>query len=309
MIDSILDASRLESDVASVQRHRYSVRQLIETVRPTLEQHAGAHKVRLNVVYDPSIPDVFCDSGSVGRVIVNLVVNACKAMNKDGDVLVWAGHTGTDNHVTIGVTDNGRGIARDQVDAIFERFRQIEGDPSAAQGFGLGLHISSELVRVNFGKMKIESEPDKGSTFAFTLPTFDLDCLTPLHFDFLRSSNRGFRKVSLALAYARLGDGPAPAADIERFLSRQIRSYDMMLPLREGTWLLCLASDETELAKIAERIQGSHAATSRSRPEGPLPEILLHPAGTWELAYEGDELGRAVRSAVALGSLPSHELH
>ena len=109
----------------------------------------------------------------------------------------------TQKDVTIGVTDNGPGIAPEHVKLIFDRFQQLPKDKADGKdGFGLGLHIASELVRVNFGTLSVESEPQKGSTFAFTIPVFDVNALIPLYFNFLSTARHSFQKVSIAVAAA-----------------------------------------------------------------------------------------------------------
>jgi signal transduction histidine kinase len=301
MVDGILDASRLESDLIGVRREEQPVRKLVEHARSTLEQRAAAHKVSIEFAIPEGLPHVFADVESIGRVIVNLGANACKYARENGKILVWARYNAKDRDVTIGVTDNGPGIAPEHVKLIFDRFQQLPKDKAEQKdGFGLGLHISSELVRVNFGTLTVESEPQKGSTFAFTLPVFDVNSLIPLHFAFLRTARHSFQKVSIAVA-ASVGDADsAMLAEVERSLHRQLRSYDLLLRLREGNWLVCAAGDSAELTKITERILGTYAEISRNRPEGRLPEMRFRPIGSWPLASRPDGLTDAIRGAYAL---------
>ncbi len=301
MVDGILDASRLESDLIGVRREEQPVAKLLEHARSTLEQRAAAHNVDIAFSIPDAIPNVFADVESIGRVLVNLGANACKYAGKDGkggQIKVWARYNPDDRHVTIGVTDNGPGIAPEHVKMIFDRFRQIPDDKADQKdGFGLGLHIASELVRVNFGTLSVESEPRKGSTFAFTLPIFDADLIIPLFFDFLRTARHGFHKVSIALATAggTAGADGATLAEVERSLHRQLRSYDLLLRLRPGGWLICAAGDQGELAKITERILGTYAEISRNRPEGRLPDVQFRQIGDWTLANRPEGLADAIR--------------
>ena len=202
------------------------------------------------------LPNVFADAESIGRVIVNLGANACKYAGENGKIRVWARYNAEDRDVTIGVTDNGPGIAPEHVKLIFDRFQQLPKDKADQKdGFGLGLHISSELVRVNFGTLTVESEPQKGSTFAFTLPIFDVNSLIPLHFNFLRTARQSFQKVSIAMATA-VGDADsATLADVERSLHRQLRSYDLLLRVREG-----------QLARLRRRRRGRADKDHRAHP-------------------------------------------
>ena len=124
-----------------------------------------------------------------------------------------------------------------------------------------------------------------------------MNALIPLHFNFLRTARHGFQKVSIALATA-VGDADSTTlADIERSLHRQLRSYDLLLRVREGNWLVCAAGDTGDLTKITERILGTYAEISRNRPEGRLPEIRFRPIGSWTLSGRPEGLSDAIRGA------------
>jgi signal transduction histidine kinase len=303
MIDSILDASRLESDLISVQREEHAPAALIDQVRPTLEQQAASHRSAIRFAIPDNLPSVFADAESIGRVIVNLGTNACKFAGEGGEVEVWARWTPAENAVTIGITDNGPGIAPEHVKLIFDRFRQVgDNDDAARQGFGLGLHIASELMRLNFGTLSVDSEPKKGSTFAFTVPVFDLDALIPLHFGFLKTSRHAFSSVSIAMITLAKGGEDIGLAQAERFLTRQMRSYDLLVRLGDNSWLACFACGEADMPNVAGRIQRAYAEHNRNRPDGPLPEIAIRPIGSWTLSRPPQELTNAIRSAYDLNS-------
>ncbi len=305
MVDSILDASRLESDLISVKREEHAAAALIDRSRPTLEQLAHRSGAKIHFSLADTLPNVFADADSVGRIIVNLVTNACKFIGEDGEIKVWA-KAEDDLSVKIGITDNGPGIAADHVKIIFDRFQQLgEDTPATKSGLGLGLHIASELARVNFGTLSVDSEPNKGSTFALTLPVFDVDHLIPLHFRFLKTSRHDFQSVSMAVATTR-GEADAEAlAEIERFLSRQIRTYDLLLGLNASNWLACVACKDSDLASITARIERAYAEHNRNRPEGALPEISFRSIGSWATAGRQEGLSDAIRSAYAISDRPS----
>ncbi len=192
--------------------------------------------------------------------------------------------------MTVGVTDSGPGIAPEHVKLIFDRFHQIPDDKKRQKdGFGLGLHIASEFVRVNFGTLTVESEPKKGSTFAFTLPAFDIDRLVPLYFDFLKTSRHSFQQVAIALATAGETDDTS-YGDVERLLNRQLRSYDLLLRVRPGNWLVCVACDDGEFSQISDRILTAYSESSHARPEKPLPDVRFRSIGTWALASQPEAI-------------------
>ncbi len=311
MVDAILDASRLESDLISVRREEQAPATLIEQARPTLEQQARSHGAELRLAVSDNLPSVFADAESVGRIIGNLVTNASKFVGEGGEIEVWARHDPSNNSVRIGVTDNGPGIAPEHVKMIFDRFQQLEDveNEGGKKGFGLGLHIVKELVRLNYGTLSVESEPHKGSTFAFTLPVFDIDSLVLLHFDFLKTARHQFQYVSLFTVTVEGKAETSELAELERFLNRQLRSYDLLLRLGERGWLACITCDESDLEIITTRIQRAYAEHNRNRPNGALPKIGFRPMGIWPLSSRPEGLPSAIRSAYGLGSSEPDHVH
>ena len=280
MVDAILDASRLESDLVSVKREEQAPAKLIEQARPTLEQLVKSRNSEIRFSVADSLPNVFADADSVGRIIVNLVTNAYKFAGEHGEIEIWARLSSDEGSVTIGVTDHGPGIASGRVKLIFERFKPVEdGSGLSKAGFGPGLHVASELARVNFGTLSVESEPEKGSTAAFTLPIFDADLLVPLHFDFLKTSRHGFQYVLIAVATVGERADPDTFVQVERFLNRQVRSYDLLLRLHDNSWLVCIACDEDDLAGTTGRIECARTEHNRNHPDHALP-VTLPPEGT-----------------------------
>ena len=100
-------------------------------------------------------------------VFSNLVANALKAIDLGGKITLAAEVSG--NYVLFSVKDNGRGIPLSYQNKIFDRFVQVE-EQKAAGGTGLGLTITHEIVRAHGGSIWLESEPQQGATFFFTIP-------------------------------------------------------------------------------------------------------------------------------------------
>jgi signal transduction histidine kinase len=112
------------------------------------------------------------DRNKVGQVITNLLENAGKYSPPGSVITVSTVRKG--KRVKLFVKDSGKGIPRDQLDRIFERFFRVTGDKQETySGLGLGLYISSEIVRRHKGNIGVESEENNGSTFYFDLPVHD----------------------------------------------------------------------------------------------------------------------------------------
>jgi len=160
----------------------------------------------------------------------------------------------------------------------------------------LGLHIASELARVNFGALSVDSVPGAGSTFSFTVPVFDIEALIPAHVGFLQTCRHGFDSVSIAIA--TLGDSDEAAApEAERFLSRHLRSYDLLLRVRAGIWLICAAADERGLAGILERLRRELAENRKYRPEIPPFDVSFRFVGCWAIAHDAPVLVNTFKAA------------
>jgi signal transduction histidine kinase len=109
------------------------------------------------------------DERKVKQVLLNLLSNAVKFTPEGGRISLKASYT--DDAVEIAVTDTGVGIAPEDQAAIFEEFRQVGTDERRKQeGTGLGLTLAKKFIELHSGRIWVESEPGRGSTFTFTLP-------------------------------------------------------------------------------------------------------------------------------------------
>ena len=101
-------------------------------------------------------------------MIFNLLSNAVKFTPAGGPVDVWA--TQVNGEVSVSVADTGPGIAAEDLERIFEEFQQTEAGIEQGEGTGLGLALSKRLVELHGGRIWVDSELGRGSTFVFTLP-------------------------------------------------------------------------------------------------------------------------------------------
>ena len=167
LINDILDIERMDSGKITLARRLCHAEELIqealESVKP-LADHAG---VRLEQA--PSRGVLFADADRLVQTLTNLIGNAIKFSPRDTTVTIAAELMGED--VRFSVTDQGRGIPREKLAAIFERFQQVDASDSRQRGgSGLGLAICRTIVSQHGGEIWAESEPGKGATFYFTLP-------------------------------------------------------------------------------------------------------------------------------------------
>ncbi|TWT40467.1 Non-motile and phage-resistance protein [Phycisphaerae bacterium RAS1] len=286
MVDDMLDISKLEAGVLGVARRNCQMQDVIQNVRTTLERKAAAAKVNLTIGEAPTLPDVYCDPEKIARVLINLTVNAIKFCEEGGNVSIEAARPDDGPFVRVRVTDNGRGIAPENVEAIFERFKQLEGNlRSSTKGFGLGLSIAKELVHLNFGDITVESRLGEGSTFAFTVPVADPATVLPICLRRLSTPAASLLSAQAGAAVdARVLDA------LDGFLQHQLRRSDLLFRTAPDSWLIVAAAGESELGCMIARIERARADTNRNRPSGPLPLLRIEIKGTWRGFQQSREL-------------------
>jgi signal transduction histidine kinase len=170
MVDDFLDSSKLRSRTLCIDRQCHTVPELLESIGPMLAVRAKPRQISVETVVAEDVAPFFADLPKTIRVLTNLAVNAMKVTPEGHPLRLWARPTETGD-VRIGVTDEGPGMPPEDLTIIFERFKQLqEPQLAGAKGFGLGLSIVKQLTWLNLGKIEVQSELGKGSTFAFTLP-------------------------------------------------------------------------------------------------------------------------------------------
>jgi signal transduction histidine kinase len=112
---------------------------------------------------------IYADKDRIEQVVTNLISNAIKYMPSEGNIIIST--SVQNNEVTVCVQDFGIGIATDKKDRVFEQFYRVSGSKQHTfPGLGLGLYISSEIIKREGGRMWVNSVEGKGSTFCFALP-------------------------------------------------------------------------------------------------------------------------------------------
>ena len=168
IVNDILLASRLDSDMVDVSIGRADPVDLVQTVIAAAQAHL-APGIELTSDLPEDSPAVAADADKIRQVLVNLVENAIKYSPDGGRVSVTLTPSG--ERLRFSVIDHGLGIPASEHGRIFEKFYRL--DPNLTRGVGgtgLGLYICREIVRRMDGRIWVESEPGRGSTFSFDLP-------------------------------------------------------------------------------------------------------------------------------------------
>ncbi len=287
LVEDLLDISRIEADLLRTARRPCTIAELFDHVRPTLERKADGSQAPLELDVPADLPPVYCDPEKVGRILINLGINAIKFSRGGTPVRMWARRTEDGREIQVGVTDRGPGIAREDLEIIFERFRQLDNQVrTSAKGFGLGLNIVKELVQLHFGRLHVESALGEGSTFSFTIPLAAAASLLPVYLQRVRTMRGNALYVSLMKASSAAADRPALEA-VQSFLEHNIRRTDLLFPSVPPTWLLVAPTREDGTEQLIARMQRAHAEALRAQAHGSLPDVSWNVEGCWRIEEEG----------------------
>jgi len=175
LIDDLLNTARIEAGESLKPNYTLvGLRDLLDKVVMIQKQATSRHTIALSVTTD--IPDVIGDQDKIDQILTNLLNNAIKYSPNGGDIIVHACVDGDD--ILMGVEDHGMGIPPDHLGKVFEKFHRVNNeDNRKIYGTGLGLYLVKHLVEgVHLGRIWVESEVGKGSTFWFRIPKhLDID--------------------------------------------------------------------------------------------------------------------------------------
>jgi signal transduction histidine kinase len=168
LINDVLDLSKIEAGQLVLDLSDYSIQDIAQTVRSTLEPLAADKKLAFKVDVAPELPPGRGDGRRLTQVLINLVGNAIKFTDA-GEVAIKA--EANNGAFYVSVRDTGPGISAADQAKLFQEFQQADNAITRKKGgTGLGLAISKRIIEMHGGKIWVESRPGQGSTFAFTLP-------------------------------------------------------------------------------------------------------------------------------------------
>ncbi|HET7808769.1 MAG TPA: ATP-binding protein, partial [Gaiellaceae bacterium] len=168
LVEEILLTGQLDSGSLHVVADTFDPQGLVHDVVAVARSRIGP-ETTIEVALPPAVPKVHGDAERTRQVLLNLVDNAIKYSPSGGEIEVQL--TAVDDRLRFSVHDHGLGIPPGEEERIFDKFYRLDPDHRRGiGGTGLGLYICRELVRSMHGHIWVESEPDKGTTFAFELP-------------------------------------------------------------------------------------------------------------------------------------------
>jgi signal transduction histidine kinase len=174
LINDILDLARVEAGKMEIRPEEFAVTGVTDGIMTMFRPLAEKKNIDLREQIDSALPRLRQDAGKIRQILANLLSNAIKFTPEGGRVLLKAEAHGVD--VRLVVNDTGVGIAPEDRDVIFDKFRQAANPMTREhEGTGLGLSIVRELAKLLGGDVSLESELGRGSTFTVQLPQQLLD--------------------------------------------------------------------------------------------------------------------------------------
>lgn len=169
MVNDILDFSRLEAN-AKIEKTENDMSQLVDACVSQVQVLLKEHNLHINVEKDDDIPQIMCNYDGISRALTNYLSNAIKYAPENSTINVRLYKESENNQIVVTVRDEGIGIAPEFQKKVFERFYRVENKTHSVKGTGLGLHLVKTTIEKHHGHVFVNSQPNHGSTFGFTLP-------------------------------------------------------------------------------------------------------------------------------------------
>ncbi|MFD2784444.1 sensor histidine kinase [Hymenobacter rubripertinctus] len=171
LITLVLDLEKYESGQATLEKRTLDVADVITDALDAVGQLLRDKQIQLDLAVPPGLPGLPGDRDRLMQVLVNLLSNAVKSCRADGTGRIGVGVEATPAGLRLWVQDNGKGIAPEFHQVIFDKFFQARNQTMRKpEGSGLGLAITKKIVELHAGRIWVESQPEQGARFSLELP-------------------------------------------------------------------------------------------------------------------------------------------
>jgi PAS domain S-box-containing protein len=166
LINDLLSVSKIQTGKMEIRKEKFKLEDLVKEVIDTMQKIAPEHQIIIKSKFQDKI---YTDRERISQILTNFCSNAIKYSPNGKKITIEIKKT--DKEAIVSVTDYGIGIAKEHHHGIFKRFYRVYGSGNEGYpGLGMGLYISHQIIKLLDGQMWFESEPEKGSTFYFSLP-------------------------------------------------------------------------------------------------------------------------------------------
>ena len=259
LLNDILDLSKIEAGQMVLNRSEFAVRESLEYCLSMVRERALKQGILLSLEVDPQVGLLDADRLRFRQVVLNLLSNAVKFTPDGGRVRVRASIR--DQDLVVEVTDTGPGVAVEDRQRIFDSFQQGLQHPEQTEGTGLGLTLSKRILELHEGRIWVESEIGKGSTFGFALPAGSGE-----------PALMSVPQVGLDSGFpTELAPGPGPTVVV---VEDDRRSFDLLRVYLEAAGARVVSARDGEEGLDTVR---------RLSPAGVILDILLPGIDGWEV--------------------------
>jgi len=259
LLNDILDLSKIEAGQMVLNRSEFSVRESLEYCLSMVRERALQQRILLSLEVDPEVGLLDADRLRIRQVVLNLFSNAVKFTPEGGRVDIRAFIRGQD--LVVLVADTGVGVPAEDRERIFDSFQQGTRHSEQTEGTGLGLTLSKRILELHGGRIWVESEAGKGSTFGFALPTGSGE-----------PASTSVPQADLESGLpAESAPGPGPTVVV---VEDDRRSFDLLRVYLEGAG-----------ARVVSARDGREGLDTvrRLNPAGVVLDILLPGVDGWEI--------------------------
>jgi signal transduction histidine kinase len=169
LVNNLIDLTKIRSNAYKIHLKNYNIINLIEDITLSVAEYTESQGVFVGFDTNTEEKVMACDPDQIERIILNLLSNSIKFTKPGGEI--WVSIQDKEDSLLITIKDNGVGIPEDQLEVIFERFRQVDRSLTRNhEGSGIGLSLVKSLVEMHKGTIQVKSEYGKGSEFIIELP-------------------------------------------------------------------------------------------------------------------------------------------
>ncbi|GHV31626.1 hybrid sensor histidine kinase/response regulator [Bacteroidia bacterium] len=169
LINQLMDLRTVENGKLKLHLEKTSLEEFIRKIMDSFNELAKTKQIDFELVIEQSLPMIYIDKDCLDKIIFNLLSNAFKFTPKNGQIMVYLGTQGEEAEIR--VEDTGSGIEKEKQTLIFDRFYQVpDSKTNTRMGTGIGLHLAKMMVELHKGSIRVESEPNQGSTFTVRIP-------------------------------------------------------------------------------------------------------------------------------------------
>ncbi|MDR1610581.1 MAG: response regulator, partial [Candidatus Symbiothrix sp.] len=169
LINQIMDLRAVENGKLKLRLEKTSLEEFIRKIMDSFNELAKTKRIDFELLVEKALPMIYIDKDCLDKIIFNLLANAFKFTPERGRITVYLGMS--DEKAEIRVEDTGSGIEKEKQALIFDRFYQVpDSKTNIRMGTGIGLHLAKMMVELHKGSIRVESEPNQGSTFTVLLP-------------------------------------------------------------------------------------------------------------------------------------------